>query len=390
MTAAASVPAVCLVGHPYAPIGMGEHVRLTFRAMRAAGMRPAISDIYDLNEKEPGQLAEFSPFEVTTFGRINVWHINGDELAQALPHTAARQVPGSYNVIYPAWELSKYPDTWARQLDAFDEVWAPSLFIRDSIAASVRVPVVHMPLACEVLLESFLGRRAFGIRESALAFLFFFDVRSFQSRKNPEAVIDAFSRLAERRPEADILLVIKVNGAEQNPAGFDALRQRASTLGARVLFLQQLMTDNEVKNLVRCCDAFVSLHRSEGFGRGMAEAMCLGRAVVATGYSGNMDFCDEDTALLVPYTLVDVPEGAYPHAADQVWADPDVATAASLMERLLDEPALATDLGRRAALRMQKGFSLRIAGARFRARLAAIQQQTTGTAAVSATGAHDA
>ena len=386
----AAPPAICLIGHPYAPIGMGEHVRLTFRAMRAAGLQPAISDLYSLNEREPAQSAEFSPYETTEFGRVNIWHVNGDELAQALPHTADRQVRGSYNVIYPAWELSRYPAALARQLEVFDEVWAPSHFIRDSIAAAVTVPVVHMPLACEVLLEAFLGRRYFGLRESAFAFLFFFDVRSYQSRKNPEAVIDAFSSVLHGRPDDDLLLVMKVNGAEQNQNRYRALLARAGSLGPRALFLPQPMTDNEVKNLVRCCDAFVSLHRSEGFGRGLAEAMCLGKAVIATGYSGNMDFCDETTALLVPYRLVDVADGAYPHAAGQVWADPDVAAAARAMERLLDEPGLAEALGRRAAVRLQTGFGLRVAGARFRDRIAAIQDRIGRAPLTAVPGVHRA
>jgi glycosyltransferase involved in cell wall biosynthesis len=383
-------PAVCLIGHPYAPIGMGEHVRLTFRAMRAAGMRPALSDVYAMNDREAGQFIEFSPHETATFGRINVWHINGNELAQALPHTRARQVPGACNVIYPAWELATYPAIWARQLDTFDEVWAPSRFIHDSIARAVTVPVVHMPLACEVLLESFLGRRYFGLRESAFSYLFFFDIRSFQSRKNPEAVIDAFTRVAERRPDADLLLVMKVNGAEQNPEGYRALLARAASLGARVLLLPQPMTDNEAKNLVRCCDAFVSLHRSEGFGRGMAEAMCLGKAVIATGYSGNMDFCDETTALLVPYRLVEVPDGAYPHGEGQVWAEPDVSAAAAAMERLLDERGLAERLGERAAVRMQADFGLRVAGVRFRERIGAIERRNGRAADAVLSGVQDA
>jgi glycosyltransferase involved in cell wall biosynthesis len=383
-------PAICLIGHPYAPIGMGEHVRLTFRAMRAAGLQPTLSDLYALNEREPGQVAEFSRFETPSFGDINIWHVNGDEVAQALPHTTARQVTGSYNVIYPAWELSRYPTALARQLERFDEVWAPSGFVRDSIAGAVTVPVVHMPLACEVLLESFLGRRYFGLRESAFSFLFFFDVRSYQTRKNPEAVIEAFTRVARRRPNDDLLLVLKVNGAEQHPERFQALRASAGSLGSQALFLPQPMTDNEVKNLVRCCDAFVSLHRSEGFGRGIAEAMCLGKAVIATGYSGNMDFCDETTTLLVPYRLVDVPEDAYPHAAGQVWADPDVSAAADAMERLLDEPGLAETLGRRAALRLQTGFGLRVAGARYRDRLALIRDRSGRASLAIPTGAHRA
>lgn len=369
---------ICLVGHTYAPIGMGEHVRLTFRAMRSAGLRPSLADIYGLVGKDALQAQEFDAFMRTDFARVNIFHINGDEVVQSLAHTAARQKPGAYNVIYPAWELSRYPRVWAEQLERFDEVWAPSTFIRDSIAASVSRPVHHMPLAVEVMLSSFLGRRYFGIRESAYAFLFFFDLRSYATRKNPGAVIEAFRKFREARPWAEASLVIKVNGAAESPGAFDLLRQSALDLGDRIVFLSKTMSDNEVKNLVRCCDCFISMHRSEGFGRGMAEAMYLGRPVVATGYSGNMDFCDEKTALLVRYSLVSVGEGEYPHAEGQQWAEPEVDDAAQYMVRLLDRPDWGREIGRRAAIRMRREFGLRAAGARYRHRFEAIGRELAG------------
>jgi glycosyltransferase involved in cell wall biosynthesis len=118
--------------------------------------------------------------------------------------------------------------------------------------------------------------------------------------------------------------------------------------------------------------------------------MCLGKAVIATGYSGNMDFCDETTALLVPYRLVEVPDGAYPHGEGQVWAEPDVSAAAAAMERLLDERGLAERLGERAAVRMQADFGLRVAGVRFRERIGAIERRNGRAADAVLSGVQDA
>jgi glycosyltransferase involved in cell wall biosynthesis len=341
--------------------------------MRAAGLRPALADIYGLLQRDARQAEEFGPFVRDEFGAINVFHINGDEVAQSLAHTAARQGPGAYNVIYPAWELSRYPREWAEQLERFDEVWAPSRFIRESIAPAVSKPVYHMPLACEVILHSFLGRRYFGIPESAYAFLFFYDLRSYASRKNPGGVIEAFRAFRRERPRADAVLVMKVNGAVENPKAFRELQAHSRELGERIVLLERTMSDNEVKNLVRCCDCFISLHRSEGFGRGMAEAMYLGRPVIATGYSGNMDFCSESVALLVRFSMIAVGEGEYPHAAGQVWAQPDAGHAAEVMVRLSDDPAWGRALGHAASVAIRKGFGLRAAGQRYRARLEAIR-----------------
>jgi len=107
----------------------------------------------------------------------------------------------------------------------------------------------------------------------------------------------------------------------------------------RITIIETTLSGNEVANLIRCSDCFVSLHRSEGFGRGPAEAMFFGKPVIATGWSGNMDYMWPGTAFPVRYTLVPVGRGAYPCADGQVWAEPDVAHAAQLLAGLIDDPA---------------------------------------------------
>jgi glycosyltransferase involved in cell wall biosynthesis len=365
-----------LVGHPFAPIGMGEHIRCAFRAFRRVGSPPRIVDIYGLNEPEATALEEIGPALTRDLGRVNLFHINGDEVDQALRHVPLRK--SAYNVIYPAWELSRYPPDWAAHLEHFDEVWAPSRFIRDSIAPSVRRPVIHMPLACEVTLSSFLGRRYFGIPETAYVFLFFLDFRSYASRKNPEAVVECFQRLVDKRPFARTSLVIKVNGAERAAEHLTRLADIVSDTGGRALLIKGTMTDNQIKNLVRCCDCFVSLHRSEGFGRGLSEAMYLGKPVVATAYSGNLDFTSQDNSLLVPCRIVGVPEGSYPFWRGQVWADPDLDAATRHMIRLVDEPDYGVEVGRRASLAIRTGFSYRRIGLLYRERVDAIVQDGAG------------
>ena len=245
----------------------------------------------------------------------------------------------------PQWELSTFPEPWARQLDRFDEVWAPSAFIRDAIAPVVTRPVTLIPGSTGIKLGRFLGRRHFGISESAYAFLFAFDLRSYQQRKNPLAVVDAFAEVMRARPSRDLVLIVKVAGTVARPDAAQALRERLRdrtvNLGlGRALIIERDLTDAETKNLVRCCDCFVSLHRSEGFGRFLAEAMLLGKPVIATGYSGNMEFMTPEVSCLVNYRLVPVGEAEYPFWTGQVWADPDVDEPVDWMTRLVDDPAL--------------------------------------------------
>lgn len=360
---------VCLVGHPYAPIGMGEHVRCTYRALRSVALRPTLTDIYKLVPPDTDELTEFSGACTDRPSDINIFHINGDEVEQALAHLSHRQPWNGCNIIYPAWELARYPEEWAVQLDRFDEIWAPSRFIQEALESVCTRPVVHMPLACEVLLSSLLSRRYFGIPESDYVFLFFFDVRSYPKRKNPKGVISAFRHVLTQRPFAKTRLVLKVNGAELDPQSMEQLRHDLSDMINHVTLLHRVLSDNEVKNLVRCCDCFVSLHRSEGYGRGIAEAMYLGKPVIATAYSGNMDFMTSDTSLEVGYQLVPVGDGEYPHWQDQVWASADVDQAAKHMRTLIDDPSFGMELGRRASVHFRTVFGYRASGLRYRQRL---------------------
>ena len=361
--------APCLIGHPFAPIGRGEDVRCTFRALRAAAVSSTVLDLYGVSAPDPSLLAEFTPALATAAGAVNIFHLNGDEVAPAFKALGSRLPANAYNIVYPAWELSGYPTAWAEQLNRFDEIWAPSEFIYDSLRPVVSKPLHRMPLACDVVLSEFRSRRYFGIPESSCAFLFFFDLRSYSSRKNPMAVVRAFEALRSRHSMLDVCLVLKLHGSETAPDAAAEIKEIAAAGHGRIVLIDREVSDNDVKNLVRCCDVFVSLHRSEGFGRGLAEAMSLSKPVVATAYSGNLDFMDQDTACLVSYDLVPVNEGEYPFHEGQVWADADVQEAAGFMEALALDPGLRHALGGRARLKIRSTVGYRAAGLRYRERL---------------------
>lgn len=364
-------PELSLVGHPFAPIGMGEHIRCSFRALRSVAHQPALVDLYGLSDAVESGTLDLVPHASGNLGAINLFHINADEVELAFATLGDRIPPDAYNIIYPAWELSKYPDAWIEILNRFDEAWAPSTFIATALREKLNRPVITMPLATEVLLDSFLSRRYFGIAEDAYVFLFFYDFRSFASRKNPRAIFHAFRRMLANRPFCNARLVIKSHGGSADASA--ELLAEFEDIAARVTILDRTMTDNEVKNLVRCSDAFISLHRSEGFGRGMAEAMYLGKPVVATGYSGNLDFMTESNSHLVDFTLQALEPGSYPHWEGQVWAEPDVEVAANAMRCLIDDPEAGRDLGNRASADIRRHLSYRATGTRFIERLESVR-----------------
>jgi glycosyltransferase involved in cell wall biosynthesis len=273
-------------------------------------------------------------------------------------------------IVLPVWELSTYPEAWARQLERFDEVWVPSAFVRDAIQPAVSRPVSLIPWSTGVRLGPSPGRRHFGIPESAYAFLVAFDLRSYQERKNPLAALAAFAELSRQHPTRDLVLVIKMSGSDARPQAAEAFRKSlADALGrhgaGRVSLIERDLKDSETKNLVRCCDCLLSLHRSEGFGRFLAEAMLLGKPVIGTAYSGNLEFMNPDVSCLVNYRLVPVAQDAYPFWEGQVWAEPDLDEAIAWMSRVVDDPIWGRELGRRASAHIRSRFGYRAIGLQY-------------------------
>lgn len=343
----ADVP-VCFVGHPYAPIGKGEELRANFRALASLDEPVQALDVYGVNARtDPGMLELFDSRETRKLppGGVRVFHINGDEVAPVLAHLAAlgSDFASGRNIVVPAWELPVYPPVWAKELARFDEVWAISRFVQESLAASGTAS--HwIGQSLDLPMRALLSRRYFGLRDSAFVFLAFLDVSSYVERKNPRAAIEMFKRLRARRPFDDLQLVLKIKGDEETVAdfvrGLDLPRES-------FVLVKRLLSTHEQHSLIGACDCLVSLHRAEGFGRGPGEAMRLGRLALATGWSGNRDFMTEANSLLVNCRLVPVPEGAYIHGEGQRWAEPDIEHAAHLARAAIDDPAGSR---RRAAL----------------------------------------
>jgi glycosyltransferase involved in cell wall biosynthesis len=227
-------------------------------------------------------------------------------------------------------------------------------------------------------------RAEFGLPDDRFIFLFSFSPASVTARKNPFGVIEAFRR-AFGRPAAGPMLVIKTHHLDSL---LDAtllardLRAAIEAVGGRLI--EDNLTREQMMGLLDCCDCYVSLHRSEGFGLGMAEAMALGKPVIATGYSGNTDYMLPDNSWLVRYTLRAItpedhryqPELSNIYPAGQLWAEPDLDHAAELMHAVNADPARAAQVGATAAQHVRHHFSPAAAGARIVERLGAIAAST--------------
>lgn len=302
---------------------------------------------------------------------INLFCINADQMPVVHQHLGDVAFDGRYNIGCWFWELERFPQRWFGAFDLVDEIWVLSDFVRAAVAACTDKPVRVMPLALQMPQQPRPPRSAVGLAEDEFIVLASFDFNSWVTRKNPLAAIAAF-RAAFPAGRRDVRLVLKTINGQRLP---QALRQVSEAIDgdARIELRDGFLDREGMWALQGCCDVYLSLHRSEGFGLGMAECMALGKPVVATAYSGNMQFMDSSTSCLVPFDRVPVGEGEYPDWRGQHWAEPDVAAAAAHLRRLAEEPAYAQQLGHAARLSLQQRLGPAASAAAITARLKEIR-----------------
>ena len=362
---------ITFIGHPFAPIGMGEQLRSHVAASLAVGLRPKVYDIYRYAQRnDESYRSLIDPLEVETVGGgLRVFHVNADEVDEVLAAFAARgnDIDEGTNIIVPALELPTYPKPWAAKIARFDGVWALSHFIADALKAA-GIESRYIGQSVEQDAGPLLPRRFYGIRESAFVLLHFFDLSSYASRKNPAAVLTLFERLCAADPFADLQLVLKVKNVESGAQ--DWAREAGIPDTPQIRVIATPFDALGVRGLIAACDVFVSLHRAEGFGRGLGEAMALGRPALGTGWSGNTDFMTPENSLFVRHRLVRVKEGDYPHGKGQFWAEADVVHAAKLLSPVLADPARGRAIGERGRIEVMTKLSHRAVGLRIAAALA--------------------
>ncbi len=330
--------------------GLGEGARLMLDALSQAGVAtfPISCDLLHGDARTQALPPPGVPL---------VLHVNAPVLPAALLALPRRLLRGRTVVGYWAWELGVVPRSWRFGADFVHEVWAPSRFTAAALEplAPGRVRVVPHPVAASPPAPSALGRADFGLPERCVIVLVSFSLASSFARKNPLASIEAFRRAFADR--ADRLLVLKVAHADHAP---DDLARLETAIGgtANIRLETRIFPRADNHALTECADIVLSLHRSEGFGLVPAEAMLLGRAVVATDYSGTTDFVDASCGVPVPYRLIPAVDPRHVfEAPGAVWAEADVGFAADALVRLADDAEWRVRLGDagRAAARAKLG-----------------------------------
>jgi glycosyltransferase involved in cell wall biosynthesis len=345
--------------------GLGSVARSCVRAIESAEI--PLNKISIPSWAEP--VAQRSLPEILPY-RANLLLQNADMLTRFFNAYGADLPKGAYNIGYWLWELPSARADWHHLYRYVDEVWVASEFCRHAFQTSTQLPVTRIPLVVDGLEEKAVyPREYFDLPRDVFVFCYIFDVSSYLDRKNPFCLIEAFTR--EFGNSRDVLLYLKYFNTRHDEENVRAIEE--ATAGAlNIRTYSGLMDENEIVSLQNSIDCLVSPHRSEGFGYNLAEAMYLGKPVIATRYSSNLDFMRDHNSYLIDCKLIPIPLTVGPYVRGNIWADPSIDHLSHLMRTVFEDREGRERKAKQAAEDIRKEYSAAAVGRKVASRLAEI------------------
>ncbi len=334
--------------------GVGVAIRRYLRALRALDVPIALKDLSTLNVNR-AQDETLECFDADRCHDINLVCADVELHYAILSYLGEKFFNDRYNIGVWWWELPRFPKNWHDRFAYYDEIWVGTSFVANSLALSSPIPIVRIPPVLTVGKPGSreAGRGRLSVSAEQFVYLFIFDFHSHFQRKNPLAAVEAFR--AAFAPSDPVRLVIKCVNERSNPAAFAALSEQSA--GYPIAIHAGYWTADEMRDLMAACDAYVSLHRSEGAGLTITDAMALGKPVIATGWSGNMDFMNVANSFPVRYQLVKLEENIGPYRAGEMWAEPSIEHAAETMRYVFQEREQAQARGQAARRDIETYYS---------------------------------
>lgn len=328
-----------VVGYLSMANGVGESARLCAEALSEAGRGIALADVSTHVDDSFRDRRGLPPSSALQPGS-RIWHLNPPMLPRAILKKGATSFSRAFNIGYWAWELEEVPAEWRNAMHYMNAIFVPSQFTRRAIEPFTSAPVIVVPHPVSEKPAAEGMRRRLGVEENVFLISFIFSAGSSISRKNPQAVLDAFRIFRAECP--NVFLLMKASGDIGKDEGLrDLARQAEGDGGIRIV--TDNLTGAEINGLIRASDAYLSLHRSEGFGLTVAEAIMNRTPVISTGWSGTADFCDPENTWLVDAPLIPVVD-THPEFArlkNARWADPSRERAAAHLKAIFHSPEAA-------------------------------------------------
>lgn len=355
-----NAPGVNIIGFLRGELGIGEAARGMMRAAIAANIHISLID-FDQTKARQQEDIDYSLFKGFLYN-VNLCHINADGAPLLVNHFGKKNFKKHYNIGYWCWELPRFPDSWFDKLKYFDEIWTLSSFCQQAISRKSKIPVICVPPCIDInkKINLSISRKDLLLPETGFIFYNMSDAFSFPERKNPISVIKAYCK-AFPRADGKTFLVLKISNSDQRP---DIMKEIYALISNNpsILLIEKYFTRDELNAMLNNIDCFVSLHRSEGFGLGLAESMALGKPVITTGWSGNMDFTTADNSMLVDYKLTELQDTYGPYEKGQIWAEPDIDDAASKMIEIVQDEELRLCLKHHGRLTIESKLTPSVIG----------------------------
>lgn len=357
---------VNIAGYVNGEFGLGEAVRTTVRAIETTGIPFVLNNIVHAHQRNLDPT--YANFTQENPYPINLIQVDLRLFSQLSQHFGSDYLEDRYNIGLVAWPLPVFPHQHHSYLEKLDEIWAISSFTAEAISAGLSVPVYKVMHSVELTQPS-IGREELGLPHDRFIFLFIFSANNWE-RKNPEAIVRAYHQAFGGANE-NVLLVFKVLSADLDSQKGEWLKSLSQSHPS-IRVIDECWTKEKINALLYNCDCYVSLHRCEGFGLTMAEAMFYGKPVIATAYSGNLDFMNVSNSFLVNYEMLTIPENIRILNQGNFWAEADVDRAAALMRYVFENPSQAQQVGAIAAREIRSLLSPQAIGNKIKNRIARI------------------
>lgn len=343
-----------LIGFIKGEIGLGQSCRLIADAINNSNIEFTIYNYEQISSMRFEDNTWEKKITNKAIYSINLIHLNPPDLV--LSHmTLSKEIWNyKYNIAFWLWELEDFPEEWTKCFELVDEVWTPSKFVSKSIMKKTTLPVRTMVYPISAPVDENIGREHFKLPKDRFLFLCMYDSNSNMGRKNPIGSIEAFKK-AFTYDNDKVGLVIKVNNTQKDD--IDKIKNLTGEY-KNIYILSNIMTKIEVNSLIKNIDVLISLHRAEGFGLPLAEAMLLGTPTIATNWSANTEFMNNDVACMVDYKLSYLEKDYGIFKKGNRWAEPDINHAAIYMRKLFDDKEFYKDMSVKAQSYIRRNLNL--------------------------------
>ncbi|MFM0087606.1 glycosyltransferase family 4 protein [Paraburkholderia sediminicola] len=365
---------VNIIGFPQGILGLAEDARMMGHALELASV-PRVFINAPIAGPAKVDTTVTRLLAIDPKYRVSVFCLPPPEMMRLALEGGRKLIDSAtYKVGAWPWELPQWPTAFGRVHQFVDEIWAQSRFVQTAFRKLGDTPVHHMPMAVDIPAPTQRVRERFGLPEDDFLFYLMFDGNSWLTRKNPLAGVQAFQKAFDASVSGVGLVIKGMNIRESDPI-WKRIRDIASR-DLRIHIVSEKLTRQDSINFMASLDSYISLHRSEGFGRVIAEAMVLGQPVVVTNFSGNVDYCDAETAFLVDGELVPLRAGDYLFHEGQYWCDPDVEQAVQQIRRVFEDVEARTRIAAAGQQRLRQDYSIDAVSRRYATRMAEIEAGT--------------